>query len=68
VLKFVRSVTTSLTLRAASIAGALTRITVSKGPAVLGASSVSFGAGMVYLPLAPIMAGVFMLWLDGQTP
>lgn len=37
-------------------------------PGVLGAGLVAFGAGLMYLPLLPVVAGAFLLYLDGRLP
>jgi hypothetical protein len=33
-------------------------------PGVLGAGLISVGLGLIYLPLAAITAGAFLLWID----
>jgi len=57
-----------LLLQAAPLAGFATRFSIKRGPGLVGAACVAFGAGMAYLPLAPIVAGVFMLLLDRKAP
>jgi hypothetical protein len=52
----------------ASIAGRALRLVKVSGAGIAGAALVSGGAGMVYLPLAPIVAGGFLLLLDRKRP
>lgn len=57
----------SLLLRAADLGGTAARHLRGSGLGLAGAALICCGVGLVYLPAALIVAGGFLLLLDGRS-
>lgn len=60
----VRARLSAAVVAVAGLAGSLVRTL----PGVLGATSIVLGLGLIYVPLAFLAAGVFLLVIDRRVP